>query len=152
MKTRQKFVSTDLILTSSSFELRNESDCQDFACFVSWRCKREKMRFQHIQPYLSHSISLLTKDFINNMFPEGIYLWMVLRQVLCALWLHCIVLASFSIWWWKLQNQILTENSGKVKPFLFPFTIGKWNLIYSECVGECFVLICWVFYDSQGQT
>ena len=50
------------------------------------------------------------------------------------------------------NQQILTENSGKVKPFLFSFTIGKWNLIYSECVGESFILICWVFYDSQGQT
>ena len=30
--------------------------------------------------------------------------------------------------------QILTEHSVKVRPFLFSFTIGKCNLIYSECV------------------
>ena len=28
----------------------------------------------------------------------------------------------------------MTEHSVKVKQFLFPFTIGKCNLIYSECV------------------
>ena len=28
----------------------------------------------------------------------------------------------------------MTEHSVKVRPFLFPFTIGKCNLIYSRCV------------------
>ena len=46
----------------------------------------------------------------------------------------------------------MTENSIKVRPFLFPFTIGKCNLIYSECVKVFFVRICRVFYGSQGQT
>ena len=34
--------------------------------------------------------------------------------------------------------QILTEHSVKVRPLLFPFTIGKYNLIYSECVKVFF--------------
>ena len=46
----------------------------------------------------------------------------------------------------------MTEHSVKVRPFLFPFTIGKCNLIYSECVKVFFVRICRVFYGSQGQT
>ena len=45
--------------------------------------------------------------------------------------------------------QILTKHSVKVRPLLFPFTIGKYNLIYSECVKVFFVRICRVFYGSQ---
>ena len=48
--------------------------------------------------------------------------------------------------------QILTEHSVKVRPFLFPFTIDKCNLIYSEFVKVFFVRICRVFYSSEGQT
>ena len=44
------------------------------------------------------------------------------------------------------------KNSVKVRPFLFPFTIGKYNWIYSECVEVFFVRICRVFYHSQVQT
>ena len=46
----------------------------------------------------------------------------------------------------------ISKNSVKVRPFLFPFTIGKYNLIYSECLELFFVRICRVFYHSQGQT
>ena len=46
----------------------------------------------------------------------------------------------------------MTKHSVKVRPLLFPFTIGKYNLIYSECVKVFFVRICRVFYGSQGQT
>ena len=49
-------------------------------------------------------------------------------------------------------QQILTEHSVKVRPFFFPFTIGKCNMIYSECVKVFFVRICSVFNGSQGQT
>ena len=54
---------------------------------------------------------------------------------------------------WKLNFQyggesarnwpILTEYSVKVRPFLFPFTIGKSDLNYSECVKVfLYVLSC----------
>ena len=46
----------------------------------------------------------------------------------------------------------MTEHSVKVRPFLFPFTIDKCNLIYSEFVKVFFVRICRVFYGSEGQT
>ena len=46
----------------------------------------------------------------------------------------------------------MTEHSVKVRPFLFSFTIGKCNLIYSECVKVFFVRIYRVFDGSQGQT
>ena len=49
-------------------------------------------------------------------------------------------------------RQILAEHSVKVRPFLFPFTIDKCNLIYSEFVKVFFVRICRVFYGSEGQT
>ena len=39
-----------------------------------------------------------------------------------------------------------------MRPFISPFTIGKCNLIYSECVKVFFVRICRVSYGSQGQT
>ena len=45
--------------------------------------------------------------------------------------------------------QILTKHSVKVRPLLFPFTIGKYNLVYSECVKVFFARICRVFYGSQ---
>ena len=32
------------------------------------------------------------------------------------------------------NRQILTEHSVEVRLFLFPFTIGKYNFIYSECI------------------
>ena len=43
----------------------------------------------------------------------------------------------------------MTKHSVKVRPLLFPFIIGKYNLIYSECVKVFFVRICSVFYGSQ---
>ena len=46
------------------------------------------------------------------------------------------------------NRQILTDHSVKVRPLFFPFTIGKCNLIYSECVTVFFVRICRVFYGS----
>ena len=46
----------------------------------------------------------------------------------------------------------MTEDSVKVRLFLFPFTIGTRNLIYSEYAKVFFVRICHVFYGSQGQT
>ena len=46
----------------------------------------------------------------------------------------------------------MTEHSVKVRPLLFPFTIGKYNLIYSEYVKVFLVCICHVFYGSQEQT
>ena len=39
------------------------------------------------------------------------------------------------------NRQILTEHSVKVRPFLFPFTIDKCNLMYSECVKEFLYVI-----------
>ena len=72
---------------------------------------------------------------------------------MCALRLRWIVVASFPYGGESSRNrQILTEHSVKVRPFLFPFTIGKCNLIYSECVKVFFVRTCRVLYDSQGQT
>ena len=52
------------------------------------------------------------------------------KQAVCALGLRCIVVASCSMW--RLKQQILTEHSETVRPFLFPFNISKYNLIYSE--------------------
>ena len=46
----------------------------------------------------------------------------------------------------------MTEHSEEVRSFLFPFTIGKYNFIYRECIKVFFVRICRVFYGSQGQT
>ena len=46
----------------------------------------------------------------------------------------------------------MTEHSVEVRPFLFPFTIDEYTLIYHECVKVFFVRICRVFYSSQGQT
>ena len=46
----------------------------------------------------------------------------------------------------------MTEHSVKVRPFLFPLTIGKFTLIYCKCVKAFFVRICRIFYGSQGQT
>ena len=74
---------------------------------------------------------------------------------MCAVRLRCIVVASFSIWRSGQScriRQILTEHSVKVRPFLFPFTIDKCNLIYSEFVKVFFVSICRIFYGSEGQT
>ena len=72
---------------------------------------------------------------------------------MCALQLRCIVVVHFQYGGESGRNwQILTEHSVKVRPLLFPFTIGKYNLIYSECVKEFFVRICRVFYGFQGQT
>ena len=72
---------------------------------------------------------------------------------MCALQLRCIVVAHFKYGSESGRNrQILTEHSVKVRPLLFPFTIGKYNLIYSECVKVFFVRICRVFYGSQGPT
>ena len=51
-----------------------------------------------------------------------------------------------------MRSPILTGHSLKVRPFLFPFTIDKCNLIYSEFVKVFFVRICRVFYGSEGQT
>ena len=56
--------------------------------------------------------------------------------------LHCIVVASSSIWQSSRNRQTLTEHSVKVRPFRFPFTVGKCTLIYSECVKVIFVRIC----------
>ena len=50
------------------------------------------------------------------------------------------------------NRQILTGHSIKFRPFLFPFTIDKCDLIYSECVKVFFIGNCRVFYGSQGQT
>ena len=46
----------------------------------------------------------------------------------------------------------MTEHSVEVRPFLFPFTVGKYNFIYRECIKVFFVRICRAFYGSQGQT
>ena len=74
-------------------------------------------------------------------------------QAVCALRLRCIVVASLQYGGENSRiRQILSEHSVKVRPFLFPFTIGKCNLIYSERVKVFFVHICRVFYVSQGQT
>ena len=73
---------------------------------------------------------------------------------MCAVRLRCIVVASFSIWRPKLQNSADFDGTfrKKVRPFLFPFTIDKCNLIYSEFVKVFFVRIYRVFYGSEGQT
>ena len=72
-------------------------------------------------------------------------------QAVCALRLRCIVVASFQYGGENSRiRQILSEHSVKVRPFLFPFTIGKCNLIYSERVKVFFVHIFRVFYGSQG--
>ena len=70
-------------------------------------------------------------------------------QAVCALRLRCIVVAYFQYGAESSKNrQILTDHSVKVRPLFFPFTIGKCNLIYSECVTVFFVRICRVFYGS----
>ena len=67
--------------------------------------------------------------------------------------MRCVVVVHFQYGGESSKiRQILTEHSVKVRPFRFPFTIGKCNLIYSECVKVFFVRICRVFYGSQGQT
>ena len=67
----------------------------------------------------------------------------VIKYQVCALRLRCIVVASFFNMAVKSDRnrQILTEHSVKVRSFLFPFTIGKCNSIYSECVKVYLVRI-----------
>ena len=55
---------------------------------------------------------------------------------------RCAHFECVALWWLHFQygdesgrnRQILTEHSVEVRPFLFPFTIGKYNFIYSECI------------------
>ena len=62
-----------------------------------------------------------------------------MNQAVCALRLHCIVVASFQYGGENNRNrQTLTEHSVKARPFLFPFTIGKFTSIYCECVKVFF--------------
>ena len=39
----------------------------------------------------------------------------------------------------------MTEHSVKVRPFLYPFTIVKCNLIHTSCVEVFYVCICPIF-------
>ena len=88
------------------------------------------------------------------------------RMPLCAFfrWENCPrrCVHSDCVALWKLNFQyggesnrnwqILTKHSVKGSPFLFRSTIGKCNLIYSDCVKVFFIRICRVFYGSQRQT
>ena len=71
-------------------------------------------------------------------------------QAVCALRLRCIVVICISIWrLLQLEAKYFSRKFGKGRPLLFPFTIGKHNLIYSECVKVFFACIYRVFLTEK---
>ena len=116
------------------------------------------------------------RNHFLSLETDNIHMHFLLSQVVGTLWLHCIMIVKrrgshlhprqcahsdyVALWYLHFQHsgesgrnrQTLTEHSIKVRPFLFPLTIGKCDLIYSECVKVFFVRSCRVFFGSQGQT
>ena len=125
-------------------------------CLVLCVFKNVICRFLDGKDYRSSlSISNSSSSILHSLSPN-----LPSRLPFPVLTRRCAHSDCISLWQLHFQyggessriRQILTEPSVKVRPFLFPFTIGKCNLIYSERVKVFFVRICRVFHGSQGQT
>ena len=83
-----------------------------------------------------------TPSVLTSLDEPQIKVWCRLPPggVLIPIALHC---GSFNF-----NMAVKAAEFGRfwLRPFLFLFTMGKCNLIYSECVKVFFVRICRVFY------